>query len=329
MNKILGFFTIILFSSVICLADGFNGRWTLSSPSGGAVWLKVEEDDNGIRGWMMWEIGNVYQIKNIHREQDALIITQPCFRWYMTRSGMKRDQIGEDALRAVIDGDAMTIYLDRKLTDGSKLPTAVMKGRRAAPLPPAPDLKSLKFAAPIELFNGVNLDGWTLTNPADNNAWSVGDGILSNNPELEDGADARQFGNIRSVAEFQDFRLQLEVRLPRGGNSGIYLRGRYEVQVTDSYGKKSVTGLGSIYSRLPALVNAARPAGEWQKFDIILAQQHVTVTLNDTLVVDNQPLEGCTGGALNADDALPGPIYFQGDHTAVEYRNIILTPIIE
>jgi len=147
---------------------------------------------------------------------------------------------------------------------------------------------------------------------------------------LEEGPVPKQFGNIRTDREFEDFRLTLEVRLPKGGNSGIYLRGRYEVQVTDSHGRPpSWGGIGGVYSRIVPLENAARPAGEWQAFDIIFADRHVTVRLNDRLVIDNQPLEGCTGGALSADDTLPGPIYFQGDHTTVEYRNIRLYPRIK
>lgn len=291
--------------------------------------MKVEQGPQGIAGKMMWEIGGVDAIKNIRLDGEALIIEQPCFRWYMTSKGMQRDQIGVDALRAVVDGDKMTMVLERVLADGKVLPQETMLGRRSKPMPPAPDLTSLKYGDPIQLFNGESLDGWSLTNPKDNNAWSVKDGMLVNNPQLEEGTEARQFGNIRTVREFEDFRLQLELRLPKGGNSGIYLRGRYEVQVTDSFGKAGLGGIGSVYSRIPALKNAALPAGEWQKFDITLCDRHLTVRLNGTLVIDNQFLEGCTGGALSSDDEKPGPIYFQGDHTSVEYRNIVLIPRIK
>jgi len=87
--------------------------------------------------------------------------------------------------------------------------------------------------------------------------------------------------------------------------------------------------MGALYSRITPSVNASKPAGEWQTFDITLADRHVTVILNGKKVIDNQPVEGCTGGALDADDTKPGPIYFQGDHTAVEYRNIKLYPRIK
>ncbi|MDD2600197.1 MAG: DUF1080 domain-containing protein [Kiritimatiellae bacterium] len=322
-------FPLLLLVGFTSAADNFNGAWSLTSPAGLAVWLKVEESPEKTRGWMMWEIGGVDEIKEIRREQDKLVIVRPYYHWYMTVNGMKRDQLGVDTLSATVAGDSMTMVVDRVLPTGQKAFYKTIHGKRAPALPPAPDLSALVFDKPVELFNGTDLSGWSLTKADDNNAWSARDGILSNNPQLEEGAGARQFGNIRTVREFDDFRLQLEVRLPRGGNSGIYLRGRYEVQVTDSHGNKSLTGIGSVYSRIPALVNAARPAGEWQDFDIILADRHVTVRLNGLLVIDNQPLEGCTGGALDADDNRSGPIYFQGDHTAVEYRNIRLFPRIK
>ena len=320
---------LVCLMGAVVRAGDFDGAWCLTSPAGGAVWLKVEQKPEAVSGWIMWEIGGVDKIEDIRIEEDALVVIRPCFRWYMTTRGMRRDKLGTDTLRAKVSGDIMTVALERVLHDGTVLPRQMMTGRRSKPLPPAPDLDSLRFADPIALFDGRTMNGWRLTDPDDNNAWSARDGMLVNNPQLEEGPSARQFGNIRTEREFGDFRLQLELRLPEGGNSGIYLRGRYEVQVTDSYGRKGLGGIGSVYSRIPALVNAARPAGEWQEYDIVMADRHVTVRLNGQLVIDNQPLEGCTGGALDSDDEKPGPIYFQGDHTAVEYRNIRLSPRIE
>jgi hypothetical protein len=137
-----------------------------------------------------------------------------------------------------------------------------------------------------------------------------------------------QFANLRTDREFEDFRLTLEVRLPKGGNSGVYLRGRYEIQTVDSHGRPPSKGgtMGAIYDRIAPTANAAKPAGEWNTYEAILADRHVTVIINGQKVIDNQPIEGCTGGAIDADDAKPGPIYFQGDHTAVEYRNITIYP---
>src|SRR6185503_11538921 len=114
------------------------------------------------------------------------------------------------------------------------------------------------------------------------------------------------------------------------GNSGIYLRGIYEVQVADSHGKgRDSHNMGGIYSRITPTENAARPAGEWQTYDITLVNRHVTVILNGKKIIDNQPLLGCTGGALWSDEFRPGPLYLQGDHTRANYRNIVLRPVLK
>jgi hypothetical protein len=109
----------------------------------------------------------------------------------------------------------------------------------------------------------------------------------------------------------------------------VYLRGIYEVQVADSYGKPLDShNLGAIYSRLKPTVSAEKPPGEWQTLDIMLVDRHVTIVLNGKKIIDNQPLLGCTGGALWSDVTRPGPIYLQGDHTSVEYRNLVLKPVM-
>jgi hypothetical protein len=120
------------------------------------------------------------------------------------------------------------------------------------------------------------------------------------------------------------------VNIPRRNNSGVYLRGIYEVQVSDTYGRGLDShNMGGIYSRITPIVSAEKPAGQWQTMDITLLDRHVTVKLNGKTIIDNEPLLGCTGGALWSDQFKPGPIYLQGDHTAVSYKNIVLTPIIK
>ena len=124
--------------------------------------------------------------------------------------------------------------------------------------------------------------------------------------------------------------MKIEVNIPKGSNSGIYLRGIYEVQVFDSYQKPLDShNMGAIYSRITPSLSAERPAGEWQSLDITLCERHVMVILNGKMIVDNQPLFGVTGGALTADEFLPGPIYLQGDHGKVLYRNLVLQPILK
>ena len=122
--------------------------------------------------------------------------------------------------------------------------------------------------------------------------------------------------------------LKLEVNIPEGNNSGIYLRGIYEIQVLDSYGEELDShNMGALYSRITPSTSAEKPAGSWQEMDITLANRHITVKLNGTTIIDNQPALGPTGGAMSHDVFAPGPIYLQGDHGKVSYRNIVLTPI--
>ena len=151
-----------------------------------------------------------------------------------------------------------------------------------------------------------------------------------NDPVQPEDGPHIYYGNLRTVEEFEDFNLKTDVNIPEGSNSGIYLRGIYEVQVEDSY-RRDVDShnMGAIYSRITPTVSAERPAGEWQTFDITLCDRHVNVILNGMTIIDNQPLLGVTGGALKADEFLPGPIYLQGDHGKVFYRHMVLTPILK
>jgi hypothetical protein len=137
------------------------------------------------------------------------------------------------------------------------------------------------------------------------------------------------YGNLRTNREFEDFNLTIDVNVPAGSNSGVYLRGMYEIQVLDSYGKDLDShNMGALYSRITPSVAAEKPAGEWQSLDITLLQRHLTVKLNGVTIIDNKPVYGPTGGAIIADVFKPGPIYLQGDHGKVSYRNIILKPVI-
>ena len=191
-------------------------------------------------------------------------------------------------------------------------------------------MSKVKFGEPITLFNGQNLDGWKLTNPRAVIGWSVKAGVLTNDPVQEAGKPHKNYGNLQTEREFEDFQLTLETNVPKGGNSGIYLRGIYEVQVVDSYGHGLDShNMGAIYSRITPCEAAEKPAGEWQTLDITLVDRHVTVVLNGKKIIDNQPLLGCTGGALWSDQFRPGPLYLQGDHTGANYRNMVLKPVVK
>jgi hypothetical protein len=225
-------------------------------------------------------------------------------------------------------GEKFTAYYLRPKTSGIGFDSLLIKGTKLPDVPPAPDLTKVKFGKPIQLFNNKDLTGWKLVEENRANGWIVTDGILINDPVQKEGTAPVGYGNIRTEQVFEDFNLKLEVNVPARSNSGVYLRGMYEIQVLDSYGKPLDShNMGGLYSRVAPVLNAEKPAGEWQSMDMTLCDRHLTVVLNGKTIIDNQPVYGPTGGALTSDVFAPGPIYLQGDHGKVSYRNIVLTPI--
>lgn len=170
---------------------------------------------------------------------------------------------------------------------------------------------------PMALFNGKDLKGWHAS--GNSNQWMAVNGILKT---------TKPGSNLITDASFTDFKLHVEFRYSKNGNSGVYLRGRYEVQIvddTDTLPWKG--GLGAVYGFItPAEVVAKKP-GEWQSFDITFSGRMVSVIANGKQIICNQEIPGITGGALNSTEGEPGPIMLQGDHEPIEYRNIIITPI--
>jgi len=169
---------------------------------------------------------------------------------------------------------------------------------------------------PISLFNGKDINGWHPS--GETNQWTVRDGIMTS---------PHSGSNIITDGTFTDFKLHIEFRYPRESNSGVYLRGRYEVQIEDDKGMEPSSHLlGGVYGFLAPSEMMAKDAGEWQSYDIVLTGRMVTVTVNGKMVICNQAIPGITGGALNSREGEPGPIMLQGDHGPVEFRNITLTP---
>jgi hypothetical protein len=188
-------------------------------------------------------------------------------------------------------------------------------GKRA---PVLKDPASLKWGKPVNLFNGRDVAGWSFDNPAKASSWSVEGGCLVNKSAGS---------NIATKRRFQDFKLHVEVNCPSNANSGIYLRGRYEVQVEDnSIAEPPNHHMGAIYGFLTPVPEPPRRPGVWQTFDITLLGRFVTVIQNGQTIISNQEIPGITGGAIDSREELPGPIYLQGDHGGIAYRNIILTP---
>jgi hypothetical protein len=303
----------------------FIGRWALTIPGGGAGWLGVEEKEHKLAASILWGGGSVLPVSTVKVEGDKLVLT----RVYPPQRGDKKSASTE-TITATVEGDNLKLTTTTKRGDGSQNNPASFTGKRIPPLPPKPDLSKVKFGTPIVLFDGKSLDAWKLVNPRDKNGWSIEDGVLVNNPVQEKDKPHVSYGNLRTVAEFEDFKIKLEVNVARNENSGVYLRGIYEVQICDSYVKGLDShNMGAIYSRICPTINGEKPPGVWQTMEITLVDRHATVILNDQKIIDNEPLLGCTGGALTSDEFKPGPIYLQGDHTGIHYRNITITPVVK
>lgn len=182
-----------------------------------------------------------------------------------------------------------------------------------------------KWGKPIQLFNGKNLTGWGPRDPRRGFHWSVNRvGAMVNRPPDQD---------IVCEKRFQDFKIHVEFSLAKKSNSGVYLRGRYELQLVDDYdtrarkpGKHSNC---SIYSRIAPSANASKEPDEWQTLDVTLVGRWLTVVLNGQTVMDNVHLDGITGGAIDSNEAQPGPFLFQGDHGLVRYRKVEVTPALD
>jgi hypothetical protein len=173
------------------------------------------------------------------------------------------------------------------------------------------------WGTPIKLFNGKDVSGWHTDGK---NQWIVENGVLRS---------PHSGSNLITDKTFTDFKLHIEFRYQQGSNSGVYLRGRYEVQIIDTK-----TGdpepinnqFSAVYGFLPPNKMMAKDAGEWQSYDITLVGRLVTIVANGTMVICRQEIPGITGGAINSAEGEPGPLLIQGDHGPIDFRNIIITP---
>jgi hypothetical protein len=299
----------------------FIGRWALTIPGGGAGWLGVESKDGALTSSVLWGGGSVVPTASTKVDGDTLIVTRE-------QKNKEGKLAAIETITAKAEGEVLKLTTSKKNAEGKEVGKAQeFAGNRIADVPPAPDLSKVKYGAPIQLLNGKDLTGWRLLKEGVDNGWSVVDGILQNRVVK---AKDKHFGNLRTDAEFEDFNLKTEVRTQEGSNSGIYLRGIYEVQVMESFGQPLDSHhMGALYSRITPSVAAEKPIGEWQTLDITLVDRHLTVILNGKTIIDNAPVLGCTGGAISSDEFKPGPLYLQGDHTNVDFRNMVLTPVVK
>lgn len=272
----------------------FLGRWdfNITTPGGTrAVWLGVTEKDGKLDVWYQPTGGNVYEVKTYKVNGSHLTLTlAPNLTWEVEASG-----------------DKLNVVQKR----GDK--TVELTGVRSPELKRNPPKA---WTNPEPLFNGKNLDGWEPIGNPSHSHWTVEDGLLVNK---EHGA------NLRTKRTFEDFKVHYEVNCPDNGNSGFYLRGRYEVQI--EYEPLSENPperrIGSVYGRITPNPELPRTPGQWETFDVTLVGRIVTVVRNGTTIIDHKEIEGITGGALDANEGEPGPFYIQGDHTGgLKFRNI-------
>jgi hypothetical protein len=332
-------FSLVAFSGVTVLAQSelpenaltassderFIGQWSLTLPTQEAGWMDVQQGDEGLEVQILWGVGSARPMKLVTIENDQL-------RFELKARGTGKDgkRQAREMISAKVAGDRMLLHWERGDV-ADEVTRLEFTGRRQPPMPKAPDLGNVRFGEPITLLNGVDLSGWKVSRDDKKNGWSVRDGVLCNDTPKTDFSAYGEYANLRTVQEFDDFELHIEYRLPaeQGGNSGIYLRGLYEVQVTHRDSRmQGINGPGAVFGRVTPTKNAGKAAGEWESYDLTLVDRHVSVVLNGQRVIDNQPVEGCTGGALISDVTRPGPIYLQGDHTSVQYRNIVLRPVL-
>ena len=313
-------------------SDPFLGQWAMVLPDGKAGWMTVFEEEDKLSG-QLWMVGAPKPMLQLERKDAGLHFVRKL------RVGAPEYEGGPFTGKRIDCPHVATIdpkNRDRILVEQQlPQPDKSMKqlsfhGKRMPLLPPRPDLATVKFGEPIRLFNGRNLDGWRLGNPKQINGWAAVDGELRNTTPKLTFDPFSHYGNLRTERTFMDFNLTIEFKVPPGGNSGIYLRGVYEAQVVDRDSKmQGLHGVGAIFNRLAPSEKAGKPGDEWQHYDLTLVDRHVTVILNGKKVIDNEPLLGATNGGLMSDETIPGPLYLQGDHTAVSYRNIVLRPVIK
>ena len=284
-------------------ADRFLGRWDIEvSPTGNNAaiypdWMELAEKNGAVSMRIQGRSGSVFPVTEFKTEGSHLRVTWP-HRDANTPVTTWELDLTEDRLSGMERrGGRIAAYLA-----GVRAPALDRK------MPPA-------WGDPQSLFNGKDLSGWEPMGTAKNN-WTVKDGELLNQAG---GA------NLKTSRTFSDFKLHVEFNCPAEGNSGLYLRGRYEVQIEYQAVDASdpLHSMGSIYGFLAPAIGVQRRPGTWESFDITLVGRRVTVFRNRIKTIDNQEIPGPTGGALDANENDPGPFYIQGDHTGgLRFRNI-------
>jgi Domain of Unknown Function (DUF1080) len=285
-------------------AAPFLGRWDLTLKDQNREypsWLEVRQENGQLKAQMTGRWGNARALPSIEIANGTLTFVSP-----KEEEGSKTDlvfqgKLAGGSLQGTVNGPDGTTWT----WEGRKAPALVQN-------------RAPKWGTPVPLFNGKDLTGWTISGTGPR-IWTVQDGKLvspGNGPELI------------SDHKFKDFKLHIEFNCGKDSNSGVYLRGRYEVQIeTESEAEPPSHHTGGVYGFLAPTPELPRSPDQWQVFDITLIGRRITVVQNGKTVIDNQEIPGLTGGALDSHEELPGPIYLQGTEKGhVAFRNIVVTP---
>ena len=286
--------------------SAFLGRWDITGTGknpNAVYWLEVKKEGGGLVGYFLNRSGSVLRLPSISIEDGELVFD-------VGGSGGRKQThrakvVGGKLMGEAASGSEAVKWVGVRPPRWGKFNANAKQG----------------YGKPVELFDGKTVASWEVQVKSKPMGWSVADGVMSNDA----GAN-----NLVSREKFNNFKIHCEYKLEEKSNSGIYLRGRYELQVLDDFGKPPEThGHMAVYSRVAPSVNASKAAGEWQVMEAIIVGNRVTVTLNGKTVHDNVEIDGITGGALDSDEAAPGPIMLQGDHGKVWFRKVTVTPILK
>jgi Domain of Unknown Function (DUF1080) len=279
----------------------FAGRWdlTITTPKGAyPSWIEIQENGAEPSIRLQGRVASVHPVTPFKLDGNRLAFTTS--EWFGKQTKVDWE----------FTANGSTLVGVQNRTDGVK---GNIVGVRA-PLLDRPVPAS--WSTPEPLFNGKDLTGWKSDATGPMNWKAVGGNLLNEAP----GA------NLIGTRKLQDFKLHVELNCPDKGNSGIYLRGRYEMQVSYEKEPDLLHSMGAIYGFVEPVRELTRMPGQWETFDITLIGRHVTIVRNGETTIDNQEIPGITGGALNSHEAEPGPIYIQGDHTGgMKYRNITVS----
>ena len=295
--------------SAVAVNEHLMGRWdiTIDSPDGKQPsWLEVQipgshSSGDSYAGRFVGVVGSARPIQRVTLSGDSLQFSIPK-QW--------ENGDGNLSVAAVLDGNDRLVgrmtFPDGHSADFTAVRAPVLRRART----PA-------WGAPVALIPTSSLRGWH-TQRGGTNQWEVSGGVLRSPHSGE---------NLVTDRTFTDFKLHVEFRFPKESNSGIYLRGRHEVQVEDDFGLEPLDDrFAGVYGFLEPNAMATKAAGQWNSYDITLLGRRVTVVANGQRVICDQVIPGPTGGALDSNEGEPGPLMLQGDHGPIEYRNIVITP---